>query len=333
MKKKLALLLCIALFFQPVIACTTFVLKTSNGLFFGRNLDWVSSQGIVIVNQRGLSKSSFVFPPEKPIAWVSKYGSVSFNQFGKEFPYGGMNEKGLVVEIMVSEAEYPKPDERPMVNELQWIQYQLDNCSNVEEVLATNTHIRIGQAHENLHYLVCDAAGNVAVIEFLNGQMVHYEGNELPVPVLENESYENSMRNYNSNSQCRFTNAASLIKKYNGITPGVKYAFNILQEVALTAEWSIVYDITKRQIHFRTSSNENIRVIDMASFDLDCTANTLCYDLDKMDKGSVNAKFKNISFATNSKVLKNALEINAVSLDITQINELLAYFEGLVCEK
>ena len=48
-----------------------------------------------------------MFPPEKPIEWISKYGSISFNQFGAEFPYGGINEEGLVVEIMTSRAEYP----------------------------------------------------------------------------------------------------------------------------------------------------------------------------------------------------------------------------------
>jgi choloylglycine hydrolase len=32
----------------------------------------------------------------KTISWISKYGSITFNQYGREFPTGGMNEKGLV---------------------------------------------------------------------------------------------------------------------------------------------------------------------------------------------------------------------------------------------
>ncbi len=189
MKKYILLLTAILIPVVQVFPCTTFVLKTKNGLFFGRNLDWVSDLGLVIINQRNLTKESFVFPPEKPISWTSKYGSVTFNQFGKEFPFGGINEKGLVIEIMVSMAEYPEVDERPVVNELQWIQYQLDNCATVEEVIQTDALLRIGQTHEILHYLICDSTGNTAVIEFIRGKMVVYKGNDLPVPVLENEEY------------------------------------------------------------------------------------------------------------------------------------------------
>ena len=35
-----------------------------------------------------------------PASWVSKYGSVTFNQYGRELPTGGMNEAGLVVETI-----------------------------------------------------------------------------------------------------------------------------------------------------------------------------------------------------------------------------------------
>ena len=42
------------------------------------------------------------------ISWTSKFGNVTFNQYGKEFPTGGMNENGLVIELMwLNEARYP----------------------------------------------------------------------------------------------------------------------------------------------------------------------------------------------------------------------------------
>lgn len=333
MKKGISLFLAACLLHISVYPCTTFVLKAHDGLFLGRNLDWVSDQGLVVVNQRNTAKSSFVFAPEKAIGWVSKYGSVSFNQFGKEFPYGGINEKGLVVEIMVSEAEYPEADERPMVNELQWIQYQLDNCATIEDVLATDSKLRIGQAHESLHYIICDAEGNTAVVEFLNGKMVHYTGKSLPVPVLENESYSSSMNNYTNNDQCRFTTAANLVKKYNGTSSGVEYSFKILQQVALSAEWSIVYDITQKQIHFKTTSNEKIRVIDLNSFDFSCNNNAISYNLAQNDKGNINDKFTKLNASLNNEMLKRALEINAVTLELAQSGKLMNYFKECTCEK
>lgn len=92
--KKISLIFTIFLFVNSY-ACTTFVLKTENDLVFGRNLDWVSDNGVVVVNKRNVKKTSLIFPPEKPVEWISKYGSVTFNQFGAEFPFGGMNEEGF----------------------------------------------------------------------------------------------------------------------------------------------------------------------------------------------------------------------------------------------
>ena len=149
----------------PCSACTTFVLRDGSVILFARNLDWDWSDGFIVVNQKGIEKTAFVLPPEKPARWTSKYGSVTFNQFGREMPYGGMNETGLVVEqMMLMESKYPGSDERPAVNMLQWIQYQLDNCRTVDEVLATNEFVRheapVGA--ERIHYLICDASGDTA---------------------------------------------------------------------------------------------------------------------------------------------------------------------------
>ena len=72
--------------------CTTFVLQDADALLCGKNLDWFWSDGIVVINQRGIAKTAFTLPGREPARWVSKYGSVTFNQFGREMPFGGMNE-------------------------------------------------------------------------------------------------------------------------------------------------------------------------------------------------------------------------------------------------
>lgn len=314
--------------------CTTFVLKTKNGVYFGRNLDWVSDIGLLMVNKRNMLKESLVFAPEKSIQWTSKYGSISFNQFGKEFPFGGINEKGLVIEIMISEAIYPEPDERPMVNELQWIQYQLDNSASVEEVIATDKILRIGQTHELLHFLICDKEGNAAVIEFIDRKMVVYKGEDLPVSVLENEPYASSLEGYNTHKTCRFSSAANLIKEYKSGAgkDAIKYSFNILEAVALSAEWSVVYDITNQQIHFKTNTNQDIRIVDMANFDFTCSSNVLGYDLSGGHSGDIDKKFTKFNAGTNADIVKKALELNAIYLDQAQSNLLVDYFKQAKCE-
>ena len=208
---------------QSVTACTTFFIAKNGQLAFGRNYDWVTDAGILCTNLRGLAKTSTRMPEGGAVSWVSKYGSITFNQYGKEFPMGGMNEEGLVVEMMwLDGSEYPKPDKRPSLNVLQWIQYQLDNCASVKEVIATSKKVRISpQGNPPLHYLVADASGHSAAIEFLNGRMVVHQGQGLPLPVLANTAYATSSRlvidadesdsldeestSYNDNSVKRFS--------------------------------------------------------------------------------------------------------------------------------
>ena len=141
-------------------------------MVFGRNYDWMADEGMVCTNQRGLAKTSMKMPDGNTISWVSRYGSITFNQYGKEFPTGGMNEKGLVVELMwLDGTTYPQPDERPSIGVLQWIQYQLDNHASVEEVINSDSKLRITSKGTPLHYLVADADGRAATIEFLNGKL------------------------------------------------------------------------------------------------------------------------------------------------------------------
>lgn len=97
-------------FFTAVTAfpCTTFVLKSNGQIYFGRNLDWGCEDGLIIINPRGVQKTSLVMQGHSPAKWTSKYGSVTFNQFGQKRPFGGMNETGLVVEqMMLLESQYP----------------------------------------------------------------------------------------------------------------------------------------------------------------------------------------------------------------------------------
>ena len=97
-------------------ACTTFFVHLNGKMVFGHNYDWMADEGMVCSNQRGLAKTSMKMPDGNTISWTSRYGSITFNQYGKEFPTGGMNENGLVVELMWLDATvYPGPDDRPSI--------------------------------------------------------------------------------------------------------------------------------------------------------------------------------------------------------------------------
>jgi penicillin V acylase-like amidase (Ntn superfamily) len=303
------------------IACTTFFLEKNGQMMFGRNYDWVTATGMINTNSRGVMKQSLDLEHRNILQWQSKYGSVTFNQYGKEFPNGGMNEKGLVVELMwLNESKYPAPDNRPGLSVLQWIQYQLDNCSTIDEVIATDKKIRVVSTGTPQHYLVADSKGKVATIEFLDGKMVVHTGNNLPYPVLANDTYSSSLHNlstpskgFQANSGDRFSRACALVQQYKKADtnkPIVDYSFDILNNVSQGnfTKWSIVYDITNRKIFFKTSANPGIKSFDVKAFDYSCSSNALSFNMNEKASGNINKLFTAYSNNGNYKMLKKAFD-------------------------
>ncbi|MBU9710184.1 linear amide C-N hydrolase [Evansella tamaricis] len=150
--------------------CTTFTLNKDETLLLGQNYDFYYGHGLIVVSPRGLKKESLTEEGERKVAWITKYGTVTFSQFGRELPMSGMNETGLTIAMMFHEdGVFPQKDERPALNELQWIQYQLDNYRSVDEVIKHLHEIRLEKSIYELHYTVMDASGKTALIEFIEG--------------------------------------------------------------------------------------------------------------------------------------------------------------------
>lgn len=347
MMKNLLYILGTFLFLIPKnnYACTTFLLKNNGELIFGRNYDWSYGGGFINTNLKGLLKTSFKVKDGKQITWVSKYGSITFNQYGKEFATGGMNEKGLVVEVMwLNETDYAKQDNRPVLQDLQWVQYQLDNCKNIDEVLATDSFIRVSTTSAPLHFLVADANGNAATIEFLNGKMIAYSNNQLSYPVLANSSYDSSLANYKKgklnkdNSIQRFSTACNMLKNYqqknNNISP-VDYSFKILQQVSQEnyTQWSIVYDIKRKKIYFLTNHFKARKILDVTKIDFSCKAKPLSLNMNQSVKGNITSLLKPFSNLLNEKLIRAAIKATSSTLTVSdeEIERYIQFPSTVVC--
>lgn len=345
MKKFIALAF-LVIYSHFSFACSTFLLSKDGRLVFGRNYDWVSGNGMLVVNARGVQKTSLVGKKEKPVSWTSKYGSITFNQFGKEFPHGGMNEKGLVIELMwLDGTNYPGKDHRGALSELQWIQYQLDNFSTVEEVIASDKAIRIENNNAApLHFLVADASGKAATIEFINGKMVAHTGKELAFPVLTNTQYahavkevnQNSGGSFEDNSLQRFAKACNMVKQFGEASSKeniVDYAFDILDEVAQGdyTKWKVVYDITNREIHFVTGNKK--KQLSLKAFDFTCKSTTLFLDANTDKQGTVRSWFVPLSFEENKRFIQQSAEESKSQITVSEksINAGAAYFRKVKC--
>lgn len=322
----LILIISISFLNSSADACSTFSIKTEKELVYGRNFDFFTGMAYVMTNHRGLAKFALIDPTEQPARWVSKYGSITFNQFGKEFPYGGMNEKGLVVAQMACEQgqQLPEVDKRTAISVLQWIQYQLDISVTVQDVIDSDKVIRISKSGAPLHYLVTDRNGDSVVIEHINGKMVYYRGATLPVSALTNTPYKDSLeygKKYmesgnvkdiwdKQGSYERFSRIAVIAGNYpkNQEIPIVKQAFDILANVAQGEHtmWSAVYEPRKLLIHFHSKENKKIRTINLNDFDFSCSSVPLAIYIDENDYSLKN--WKPFSLELNRELIQRLVK-------------------------
>jgi penicillin V acylase-like amidase (Ntn superfamily) len=294
----LFIILMILLLYADTSACVTFVVNSKDSLVFGWNYEFDCGSGFLIINKRGLIKKSFVPQNEKPIEWISKYGSLTFNQWGKEFPAGGINEKGLVVvQTMYLKTQFPNEDNRPVISELQWIQYQLDNFSKVQEVIESDKILRISNNSVPLHYMICDKEGNIAIIEFIDHKMVFYMNSEMYYPVMGNDSYQASLaevKKYagfggsktiplsSTGPKCgNFIIASDFVKNYDKQKNIIDYSYDILSHSSepKRTQWSIVFDIRNNKVNFKSLNDTNIKTVSLNDFNYDCNSTVRIIDI------------------------------------------------------
>lgn len=308
-------------------SCTTFIIGERDHQLFGRNYDFGFGDGYIVINKRGVSKAGYRSRMEgengRPAVWSSRFGSITFNQYGREFPQGGMNEAGLVVETMtLMSTRFPQPDSRPYLpNTLLWRQYLLDTCASVKDVLDSDSKVRVSyDASKGIgtHFLILDREGNAAVIEFLDGKMVIHLEASLPVRVLTNSTYEESLSFWQNktfpavdpwDSIHRFVTAVNLLGTYSTIRPKSErdYSFDILTAVTwLQTKWSIVYDNRNLKISYTTVGNTRIRTIDVSQFDFSCKSPVKILDINNGLEGDITQRFQDYTQEINASLVKTS---------------------------
>ena len=344
------------------LACTAFMLDNSGQPVCGKNADAGHIPGFVIVNKRGVAKTS-AFLPQEPdaehISWTSRFGSVTFNCLAREWPHDGINEAGLFMSTLsttiLQQTAYPKPDSRIPFGQYPLVQYMLDNFSTVDEVIASFQSIRIPKPAMNAsmplayHLFVADSRGNCVTIDFVSGKTVCHAGQTMPVKVLANSPYDLSIAVLglfqgfggffpiphpmsDRGSLIRFAIAADMVKKYNPEVsiPAVDYSFQILQDVEInpsdhTALWSIVYDSSHKQILFRSWSKDQIRRVDLSAVDFSCTTPVKVLDISAELSGDVSNSFVDYTKEIDLEML------NSWGLPQQAIDDISSYPDTTVC--
>lgn len=346
MKKLTIIFLLITLFFDSnhCNACSSVCLKTSNGVYFGTNLDLQWGDGLIFVNKRNIDKEGYLTNTLGETAkWTSKYGSLTFNLVGREFAWCGMNEAGLVISTMyLDSSELPEADTRPPLVSGFWVQYMLDNCRNVTEVIAADSLVRLSD--DKCHFLVADSEGNCATIEFLNGKFVYHTGDRLPIAALTNDPYQVLLENYNNegvpqldfiNSLRRFRNIA---EKFSGFdtqsdVDPLQYTLDIMTQTVKTVEtkWSIVFDIEKREIYFQTKQRPTQKFIKMDEFNYSCDAAVKMLDVNSLLSDDVSSAFIPYDHIYNLSTFKTFCKRWEVDVSDKNAEDLIFFIEGFSC--
>jgi len=231
-------------------ACSLFAaMGGDTSLVFGRNFDWDHSPALLL----------FTNPPDG-------YASVSMVDIGylvdeddasdlislplgertplletPYWPFDGMNEHGLIIGMAaVPGSPLPHASNRQTIDSLMAIRLMLDLARNVDEAVEIlgSHNVRWGGGLP-LHYLIADASGQAALVEYINGEMVVLLSEE---PYLVATNHLRGALGAQDNSGCwRYDYLAEELSRSRGDV-NASEAMAFLHGVSQpNTQWSVVY--------------------------------------------------------------------------------------------
>jgi len=299
-----------------VKACTAFCMNDSGIVLLAKNLDWSIDRGMIFYNPPGCYKYS-ISPGSEDFSWISGYGSITFNQFGKEFPLGGMNERGLVVEELSCPSD--RSSEKPAgasLNEFQLVQYLLDNYASISEIMEDIQNLELQFLLFPLHYILTDSTGDCLILEPLGPRLRAFHPPANGPPVLSNNPYPESLRYlknfkgfggsmpilHRKGSNERFVSAVSMLSG-SASPPSVNRAQRMLDTLKQEdTRWSLVYDASNRGVHVKFHACDKAWCLDLKAMTKGKMARGAGRDISICREGGTHS-FKPCTAIENSRLI------------------------------
>jgi hypothetical protein len=165
----------------------------------------------------------------------------------------GMNEHGLAVTQMAAPfADLDVDPAAPTLGSLAVIRLLLDQARTVDEGIDLLRGINIDwEGGPPLHYMVADASGESALIEFIEGEMVIVE-DALPWQVATNFNQYGTDPEVRGGICWRYGQAAGALAE-PGSAPAYEDLFNIVAGIAgdwgdAETMWTVFYNLTTGRI-------------------------------------------------------------------------------------
>jgi hypothetical protein len=165
-------------------ACSLFAaLGDGDGMLYGRNFDWEYSPALLLFTDPpdGYASASMVDIAYLGFGGAEAQGLTDLPLAEREgmlrapfLPFDGFNEQGLALGMAAVPPGNVHPDpDKETLGSLMVMREILDHAGNVDEAAAIlqNHNIDMGGGPP-LHYLVADASGRAALVEFYQGEVV-----------------------------------------------------------------------------------------------------------------------------------------------------------------
>ncbi|WP_405108424.1 linear amide C-N hydrolase [Micromonospora sp. NBC_01405] len=221
---------------------------------FARNFDWEANPALVLRTD----------PPDgyATVTLVDmSYLGVGADPTGDRrlldaplLPFDGMNERGLAVGLAADDAATARPEAgKPTVGSVRILRLVLDQAATVDEAVAVfGRHNLDFEGGPPLHYLLADATGASAVVEFVDGALRVEKGRGswqalTNVPVV-------GVPEDKRRTDHRYGVLAAALAKAGGVVDD-RAALELLNDVRQGhTRWSVTYGLRTGEIHLRTAT-------------------------------------------------------------------------------
>jgi hypothetical protein len=243
--------------------CSLFAaLGDAQNLSFGRNFDWLYSPAVLLFtdppdgyasvtmvdiaylfDEDGVAQSLAELPPESRAPLLD----------APQIPFDGMNERGLAVGMAaVSSVQVPQDPSKPTTDSLAIMRHVLDQAATVAEAVGLFGSFNLDWGSgPQVHYLVADAEGQAALLEFdseglhvIPGTRSWHQATNFRVAPLAGDLL----------GICpRYDRIHGSLSKTRGVLAPDE-AIQLLREVSSDdatygTQWSVLYDLTRRRVH------------------------------------------------------------------------------------
>jgi hypothetical protein len=243
----------------PGWACSLFAtLGDARHVLYGRNFDWEYSPALLLFTDPpdGYASVSMVDVAYLGFGGASAEGLTDLPLDARRallnapfLPFDGMNERGLAVGMAaVPGSQTPYDPGRETLGSLGIIREMLDHARDVDQAVALMRSYNISMlGGPPLHYLIADASGRAALVEFYEGEMLVIP-NGTPWHLATN--FLRAAAGASAEGRCwRYDRIARRLKEADGrLTP--QEAMDLLAEASQPiTQWSVVYDVDGGAIH------------------------------------------------------------------------------------